>query len=118
LLVPVDVDGVGRKVEDVTATSHEDDVGRAQRNAQLRHQRLQAIPHAGRWIFPPQVVYHLLGRHNPTDVQRQYGEQCLLLATRDDDIALVVISDLQSAEEPDPHDLEGTGDRQLVVSAR
>ena len=74
------VDGVGRQLERVPAAPHHHQLGRPERSAQLRRQRLQTVAHTRRRVLAPQRVDDLLGRDDTAGMHREQREQCLLLA--------------------------------------
>ena len=115
LLEAVHVDGVGRELERVPAAAHGDEVGRAQRPAQLRRQPLETVAHRGRRILAPQRVDQLLGGNHPTGVQRQHGEQGALLGPGDHDVPAVVVEHLELARAARCAWGDGIPPRELVL---
>ena len=81
------VDGFRRQLERVAAAAHRDEVGRAQRAAQLRREPLETVAHRRRRILAPQRVDDLFGRDHPAHVQRQHGEERPQLRAGDHDVA-------------------------------
>ncbi|HEY7134285.1 MAG TPA: hypothetical protein VIB48_04390 [Acidimicrobiia bacterium] len=110
------VDRIGRQVEDIAPAPHHHELGGAECGSELRRQRLQPVAHPRRRVLAPQRVDDLFGRHHPAGIDREQGEQRLLLAGRDRNVPIPRIPDLEAAEEPDPHAHDGTRRRRRPVS--
>ena len=64
LLVPVHVDGFRRQLERVAAAAHRNELGRAERPAQLRREPLETVAHRRGRILTPQRVDDLFRRND------------------------------------------------------
>ena len=74
------VNSGGRELEGVPPSPHHHQVGRPERSAQLRRERLKTVAHTRRWLFTPQRVDDLLGRDDTAGMDREQRKKRLLLA--------------------------------------
>ena len=105
VLETVHVDVIVGNLEGVAAAPRREQRRIGKGPSQLRHQRLQAVAHACRWILAPQRVDELLGGDDSTRLQRQQGQQGAQLRPCDDDVRSVVVAHFELTEEPHPHAL-------------